>query len=161
MCSFRECQFMFELQQLPWVKRRSGEKKLFARRACRLLGRNRKPRLAREERAGAECPAVSMETSVTLQRILSMLSRLNSEGRNKSKMAQFSSALRQRKCLQLHSVFLVTAKERIQLPCLQIDRNTSLLLETSHITLAIRELFRRRDTEREQDQCIQQRLHMK
>ena len=72
---------------IPWVKRRSGEKKLFARRACRLLDRNRKPRLAREERASAECPAVSMETSVTLQRMLSMLSRLNSEGRNKSKMA--------------------------------------------------------------------------
>lgn len=35
-------------------------------------------------KAGAECPAVSMETSVTLQRMLSMLSRLNSEGRNKS-----------------------------------------------------------------------------
>ena len=29
--SFRECQFMFELQSLPWVQRQSGEKKLFAR----------------------------------------------------------------------------------------------------------------------------------
>lgn len=56
---------MFELQSPPWVQRRSGEKK---------------------QQAGAECPAVSMETSVTLQRMLSMLSRLNSEGRNKSKM---------------------------------------------------------------------------
>ena len=53
----------------------------------RLLNRNRKPRLAKEQQAGAECPAVSMETSVTLQRMLSMLSRLNSERRNKSKMA--------------------------------------------------------------------------
>ena len=56
---------MFELQSPPWVQRRSGEKK---------------------QQAGAECPAVSMETNVTLQRMLSMLSRLNSEGRNKPKM---------------------------------------------------------------------------
>lgn len=73
---------MFELQSLPWVQRQSGEI-----RAGRLLNRNRKPRLAKEQQAGAECPAVSMETTVTLQRMLSMLSRLNSEGRNKSKMA--------------------------------------------------------------------------
>ena len=148
---------MFELQSLPWVQRRSGEKKLFARVGSQTETGNRvQPKNSRRVPN-----VVSMETSVTLQRMLSMLSGLNSEGRNKSKMAQFSSALTQRKCLQLHSVFLVTAKERIQLPCLQIDRNTSLLLETSHITLAIRELFRRRDTEREQDQRIQQRLHMK
>ena len=32
---------MFELQSPPWVQRRSVEKKLLARRACRLLDNNK------------------------------------------------------------------------------------------------------------------------
>ena len=78
---------MFELQSLPRVRLKgttgySGEaaRKKFSRGSAP----RQKPEPALGQNSRRECPAVSMETSVTLQ--LSVLSRLNSEGRNKSKM---------------------------------------------------------------------------